>query len=61
MMVAGQEVHSVVYAEMKVRWWSWAMAGVLVERNVWLFDVIHDLDYRGLLRNQQRVPVEGVR
>jgi len=32
MMVAGQEVHSVVYAEMKVYWWSWAMA-VVVEQN----------------------------
>lgn len=45
MMVAGQEVHSVVYAEMEVHWWSWAMA-VLAERSVWL-------DCRGLHRNQR--------
>jgi hypothetical protein len=51
MMVAGKEVHSVVYAEMKVYWWSWAISVVLAERSVWLFDVIHDRDYRGLLRN----------
>lgn len=63
MMVVVQDVHSAVCAEMRVHFWSLAMMVVVVlaERSVWSSDMFPNLDYRGLLRNQQQLPAGGVR